>query len=152
MKQDDYVKTYPTIIRIGSSSQGLGPKSTIVLDSQACGGTMVTPEGKTLNARCIGGVISNKTCSQDLQTVSLTKQDLKIFSIEIPLHQILGCKKGKALKQLKNATPSTVGGDKPQYMYKPITNKIVAKATSREMFRGLSSTLDLKKSKNKKGT
>ena len=76
---------------------------------------VVTPEGKTLNARCIGGVISNKACSQDLQTVSLTKQGLSIFTVLIPLHQILGCKKGEVLKQLKNATPPTVGGDKLQY-------------------------------------
>jgi len=80
----------------------------------------------------------------------LNKTRFNIFSIEIPLHQILGCKKGKALKQLKNATPSTVGGDKLQYMYKLITNKIVAKATSREMFRGLSSTLDGNIEENKR--
>ena len=35
-------------------------------------------------------------------------------------------------------------------MYKLISNKIIAKATSREMFLGLSSTLDLKIEKDKR--
>ena len=84
---------------------------------------VATPEGKILNVRYIGGVTIEQNMFRGLTNGKLNKTRFNIFSIEIPLHQILGCKKGKALKQLKNAAPSTVGGDKLQYMYKHITNK-----------------------------